>query len=366
VEAGSRRVGAAAIIAAVTIAAGIATAMVYDSRLALGVKPQLIATLTAVAFGALVIVLLLLLFRTPARLALPIILGLVLLERTLEDGSIYPTLPEQMFYPTTPILAYMQNDKGEPFRMGAMHFMFLPDAAALYGLEDVRGYEAMTFLRLAETYAFWSVPNVASYNNVPDKSRPMLSFLNMKYLIALPAEQPDEQWKLVLEDRNARLLENTKVLPRVFIPRRVRYEQTQDHVLYGLSKATDVADIAWIMAPEYPPHEIGNGRGTLTTRRHGRTWDITATMLENGWIVLSESAWNGWRAYIDGKRVETHYANHAFLGVYVPEGKHEVRITYQPEAFTRGRNISAATAVLLIAFFALRRYRFQKPRAVRG
>ena len=54
-----------------------------------------------------------------------------------------------MFYPPTPILTHMQNDKGEPFRMGAMHFMFLPDAAALYGLEDVRGYEAMTFLRLA-------------------------------------------------------------------------------------------------------------------------------------------------------------------------------------------------------------------------
>jgi Bacterial membrane protein YfhO len=347
---------AGGIVLGVAIAIGILTYAVYDSRIAIGVKPELISTLTWAALVPLAIVAFLLFRRTSARVALPIVLGLLLLQRTMEDGQIYPTLPERMFYPPTPILSHMQNDKSEPFRMGAMHFMFLPDAAALYGLEDVRGYEAMTFLRLAETYAFWSVHNVASYNNIPDKSRPMLSYLNMKYLIALPAEQPDEQWKVVLEDRNARLLENTRVLDRVFIPRRIRYEKTKENILFGMSKNEDVADITWIEAPEYAPHEIGNGRGTIDVKREGlRTWNIKAEFLEDGWIVLSEAAWKGWRAYVDGKRVETRYANHAFLGVFVPKGKHDVRVVYQPEAFTRGRNITAFTILGLIGFFGYRR-----------
>ena len=183
----------------------------------------------------------------------------------------------------------------------------------------------------------------------------MLSLLNQKYMIALPAEPPDEQWKLVMEDRNARLLENTRVLPRAFIPRRIRYEQHQDHVLFGMSKSTDFSDMAWILAPELPPHGIDNGGGTLVTHRHGRQWDIPATMLEHGWVVLSESAWKGWRAYVDGKRVQTHFANHAFLGVYVPKGKHKVRVVFQPESFTRGRNITLATIVGLIGWFVWRR-----------
>jgi uncharacterized membrane protein YfhO len=218
----------------------------------------------------------------------------------------------------------------------------------------------MTFLRLAETYGLWCVHNAASFNGLPDKSRPMLSLLNQKYMIALPAEQPNEQWKLVLEDRNARLLENTRVLPRAFIPRRIRYEQHQDHVLFGMSKSTDFSDMAWILAPELPPHEISNGRGTLTTRRNGRQWDMKATMLEDGWVVLSESAWKGWRAYVDGKRVQTHFADHAFLGVYVPKGTHEVRVIYQPESFTRGRNITLATIVGLIGWFVWRRRLLRK------
>ncbi|HYC59720.1 MAG TPA: YfhO family protein [Thermoanaerobaculia bacterium] len=365
-ESPSLRWGATlAVFLAVAGALAIFSVNVYDSRIALGVKPELIKTLSFALFVPLTIVIILLALRTPARIALPLVLGLVLLERTVEDGNIYPSLPERMFYPPTPILQYMQNDKGEPFRMGALHFMFLPDAAALYGLEDVRGYEAMTFLRLAETYSFWSAYQVAASNALPDKSRPMLSFLNMKYIIGLPAEQPDEQWKVVLDDRNARLLENTRVLPRVFLPRRIRYEQQKEHIIFGMSQNTDFADVAWIAAPEYPPHEIVNGRGTLKTRRDGRTWHITADMVDEGWIVLSENAWKGWRAYVDGKRVNTQYANHAFLGVFVPKGQHEVRVTFQPETFTRGRAITLLTIAGLIAFFVLRRRdRAKQPGAV--
>jgi hypothetical protein len=348
---------AAAIVSGVAIVIIMLSANVFESRIALGVKPGLITVLTVAALLPLAMVALMLALRTPARVALPLILGMLLLQRTLEDGQIYPVLPQRVFYPPTPILTHMQNDASEPFRMGAMHYMFLPDAAALYGLEDVRGYEAMTFLRLAETYGMWSVHSAASFNGLPDKKPPMLSLLNMKYLIALPAEQPDDQWKIVKEDRNARLLENTRVLPRAFIPRRIRYEQHKDHVIYGMSQSTDFSDVAWILAPELPPHDISNGRGTLTTQRTGRSYEIQATMLEDGWVVLSESAWKGWRAYVDGKRVQTQFANHAFLGVYVPKGTHKVRVIYQPESFTRGRNVTLATIVGLIAFFVWRRRR---------
>ncbi|HEU4887611.1 MAG TPA: hypothetical protein VFV49_06990, partial [Thermoanaerobaculia bacterium] len=126
-----RAFAAAAIVSATFLAVLILTANVLDSRIALGVKPGLILTLTIAALVPLALTAFLLAMRTPARIALPLILGMLLIARTLEDGRIYPVLPQSVFYPPTPILTYMQNDKTEPFRMGAMHFMFLPDAAAL-------------------------------------------------------------------------------------------------------------------------------------------------------------------------------------------------------------------------------------------
>ncbi|HKR63048.1 MAG TPA: YfhO family protein, partial [Thermoanaerobaculia bacterium] len=68
----------------------------------------------------------------------------------------------------------------------------------------------------------------------------------------------------------------------------------------------------------------------------------------------SATAWKGWRAYIDGHRVTPRFANHAFLGVYVPEGAHRVSLRYLPESFTRGRNLSLATLILLVCYKARR------------
>ena len=86
-------------------------------------------------------------------------------------------------------------------------------------------------------------------------------------------------------------------------------------------------------------------------------------MEADGWVVVSESAWPGWRAYIDGTRVQTAFANHAFLGVLVPAGVHHLRLLYLPDAFTLGRSISLATIAGLTCFFVVGRRRRPRPRS---
>ena len=73
-----------------------------------------------------------------------------------------------------------------------------------------------------------------------------------------------------------------------------------------------------------------------------------------GWIVISEPAWRGWRAYVDDHRVGHQIANLAFLGVYVPRGAHHVRVVYWPQSFVIGSWISAATLLLIACAFAAR------------
>lgn len=87
----------------------------------------------------------------------------------------------------------------------------------------------------------------------------------------------------------------------------------------------------------------------MSIRRKGLEYELDATMSADGWIVVSESAWKGWRAYIDGRRVKTHFANHAFIGLFVPAGQHRVRVVYLPDSFTRGRTISLVTLAILLA-----------------
>jgi hypothetical protein len=282
-----------------------------------------------------------------------LVLTLVLAQRSFEDGGIYPALNRKAFYPRVPLLAAIPNDG----RVAGLWFAFTPNNGTLYGLEDARGYQAMTNKRLVDTYPLWSAFQVAWFNRIDDLSRPFLSFLNVRYVIA--QTDPPEGWVIKAEDRGTRLLENTRVMPRAFIPSRIRYEREGKATLEAMKQATDFSDVAWIEAPEYEPHEATNGPGRLTLFETGLGYTFDAEMDQAGWVIISATAWKGWQAVIDGQRVTPRFANHAFLGVYVPQGPHRVKLEYRPESFTLGRNISLATLGVLVAagFVAMRRRR---------
>ncbi len=246
----------------------------------------------------------------------------VLLERAIVDGGIYPSLPTNMFYP--PINVPREG------RIAGVGYTLIPNTSAMYELEDARGYEAMTNKRLTETYPLWSTFQRAWFNIIDDPSRPFLSFLNVR---------------TILDGTN--VINNPNALPRAFVPPRVRYERDGKTIIEAMKTATDFSQVAWIEAPHYEPVDAPNGPGYAIAHRRGSSYEIDADMQGAGWIVVSETAWKGWRAYIDGKRVETRFANHAFLGVHVPAGHHRLRLVYLPESFTRGRNITLATLLAL-------------------
>jgi hypothetical protein len=363
--AGRKRVAIMAALIALALALGTYASWAHEIKV--GVDPNVIRIVAFAELLPLVIVAILLFARTPLRIALPAILILILVQRIVADGSIYPSLPQHDFYPKIPLIRAIPIDSKEPFRVAGEHFVLIPDTAAIYQLEDPRGYEAMTFARLADTYPVWSIAQAVSFNAIGDLQPPFLSFLNIKYAIVPLPVNVTEGWRELMKDRSAKLFENTRVLPRAFVPRHIRYERSGGPIVKAMTAAKDFSDVAWIEVPELQPHEIANGPGTLTLHKDGFGLSIDALMSGDGWVVASQSAWKGWRAYVDGHRVQTRFANHAFVGVFVPKGRHTVKLQYLPESFTRGRNISFTTlgALMIAALFPSARRRFQKPRAVR-
>ncbi len=233
-------------------------------------------------------------------------------------------------------------------------FALVPGTSALYELEDVRGYEALTLERYQSTYGLWCESQPIWFNRVDDLTRPLLSFLNVRYAIA--ANGVPAGWHVVATQRGARLLENERVLSRAFIPKNIRLGRGLiDPTFADMQEATDFADRAWIDAP-MSLHDRSNGPGTVSIERRRNGFRLNVAISNAGWMVVSEPAWNGWRAYVDGRRVQIQLANLAFLGIYVPAGQHTVRLIYLPESFVIGRAISFATLIALILFVLLKRF----------
>jgi hypothetical protein len=283
-----------------------------------------------------------------------VLLALLLVQRALSVGGIYHSFEQRAAYPPIPIFNAIA--KG-PFRVTGHGLAFIPGTSAMYGLEDVRGYQAMTFLRYRETYPIWSVHQPVWFNRVDDLTRPFLSFLNVRYAITWDRDPPPPGWQEAARQRGTLLFENTRVLPRIFVPRHVRIGYSGVDTLAQMNAETDFGDRAWIEAP-LASHERENGPGVVTFTNATSTYDITAHMQRAGWIVASIPAWKGWRAYIDDRRVATQFANHAFLGIHVPAGTHRVRLVYLPRSFVIGRWITFLTIALLALRYFIPSSRF--------
>ena len=267
-----------------------------------------------------------------------LLLVAILAQRFVSAGDIYRSHEQRIAYPPIAMLEPLQKI-GEPFRITGHGMAFIPGTSTLYGLEDIRGNEALTFRRTFETFPLWSVHQPVWFNRVDDLTRPFLSFLNVRYAITWDRDPPPPGWREVSRQRGSMLLENTYALPRAFVPRSIRLGHD---ALREMAHETDFAARAWIESAA-PPRELANGPGTVITRDANLGYELDVTMEHDGWVIASLPLWKGWRAYVDGRRVDTHFANHAFLGVHVPRGRHRVRLRYLPDSFLAGAAISFLT-----------------------
>jgi hypothetical protein len=278
---------------------------------------------------------------------------LLILQRGLEERDVYPTYPNRAFYPT--LRSLERIPRGLPERMTAVGFTFVPNISALYELEDVRGYEAMTFLPLFETSPLWCVPQGVWFNRVDDPTKPFLSFMNVRYVYAPAGYSPPPGWKVLFRGDEGFLLENPRALARAFVPGRLFYEPDSERRLGLLWNIRDFSDVGII--GQAPPAGVArgqaqeNGQASVRTSAYlaGRmTLEIDAR--EAAVIATSVTSWPGWKLTIDGTPAPFVPYNHAFLAFRAPPGRHTAILRYMPDSFLAGSVISLVTLAIGLYF----------------
>ena len=289
------------------------------------------------------------------RIAAEAILVCLIVQRTIQEAGFIPTFPAHVAYPAAPVFEPAMKVR-EPFRIVGQAMSFVPGTNAFYGLEDVRGYSPMLLRRYAATYDLWCRREPVFVNIVDELHEPFLSMMNVKFAVTVKWVPDPPGWHEVARYRGAKLMENETFIPRAFVPNTVHIGVKAP--LAELSLADDLRNHAWIEVPGEPPSLRSNGPGNVAIRRAKYGLELDADMEHGGWVVVSEAAWPGWRTYVDGRRMKFQYANIAFIGVYVPPGKHVVRVVYWPEMFVIGRVISFMTLLVIAGFFIWRRFKF--------
>jgi len=91
-----------------------------------------------------------------------------------------------------------------------------------------------------------------------------------------------------------------------------------------------------------------------------RRVDLEADAESASLVVMAQTYYHRWRAYVDGKPSALLRANYAFQAVEVPAGNHRIRLAYQDHALQIGALISGFSW-LMCASACARRKRLQLP-----
>lgn len=163
---------------------------------------------------------------------------------------------------------------------------------------------------------------------------PLLSMMNVRFIYS-PYELNHPQLTQVAEIELPKpaenvqifLYENVGALPRVYISHGQKFVSSGERdALYATIDTLDFRahTVIECASCESAP---GNGEVSVLKYENGNV-SLETDTTGDVWMVFSEAAMPGWRAYIDSKEVPLYVANYLFQAVQVPPGKHIVDFRY--------------------------------------
>ena len=100
-----------------------------------------------------------------------------------------------------------------------------------------------------------------------------------------------------------------------------------------------------------PRAELETGTATYTSKSPTHTTITTNTEKEST-LIIRDSMYPGWTAYIDNAPTEISTYNHIFRSIQVPAGEHQIDMKYKPKSLQIGIWISIISLITL-TFFAI-------------
>ena len=214
-----------------------------------------------------------------------------------------------------------------------------PDIGLLYDVYDVMG--VYNPLMLAHYDRYWAT--------LGSRSTPLYDFLNAKYVIGHKDVPLDwDKFELAFAgDPEVNIYRNRRVLPRALVVHQAIVEgdpATAEVLIHQPDFApTQTVVLKWGQSlPQVPNLREGASAARVTALRPNEiVVDVHAAA--DGYLVLSEVYYPGWRASVDDAPAEVLLANTAFRAVPVPPGDHTVKLWFEPDSVRWGAALGLGT-----------------------
>ncbi len=265
----------------------------------------------------------------------------------------YNAITDRRYYaPRVPIIDALHRfaaaAPSEPFRILGLDWMFLPNSAAQYGLEDVRGSDPMEWSDYVRFFRVAEVKDTSiDVKRIIDPNHVAIDFLNVRYLLTYPNSNLGGKWERLYSGVDGELYENNAFIGRFFVPRLLRRVDKNDWER-ELRLSSDFQETPLVYGRGLPPVIVNPADATITCRVHGPTdFRLRVATSRAAVVASSQPAMRWWEVHVNGRTVQPVRINGAFLGFQVPAGVSDVSVRYRPLPYRVAAGLALAAAIAL-------------------
>jgi hypothetical protein len=172
------------------------------------------------------------------------------------------------------------------------------------------------------------------------------------------------RWELLGQTEDVDIYQNHRPMPRAWLASQatVLNEAAMLEVIrsgrFADGKQWDPVTIALVESPLATSSASGGTGEARITRYEPNRIDLVTKSEAPSILVLSENHYPGWRAYVDGRFVDTLRVDYNLRGALLPAGEHVIEFVYRPKSVLLGAAMSLLALVLLaVGVIIDRRYR---------
>jgi hypothetical protein len=185
------------------------------------------------------------------------------------------------------------------------------------------------------------------------RSTALYDFLGVRYLVGSKGIDLDwDKFSLAYDgDPTVNVYRNEAALPRAFVVHQAVAAGSQAEAWDRIHQADFDPAITVVVEGGAPLDLAVDTPATARVVRYGPNGlEVEIDTPGEGYLVLSDPFYPGWRAAVDGSPAELLRANYAFRAVWVPAGSHQVTMTFQPLSWRVGLGLSLATLLCLLVW----------------
>ena len=264
-------------------------------------------------------------------------------------------------FATSPIIDAIKNDN-EIFRVLSLRNYQskdnLPQYLATYNnIQLASGCDAIFLKKYAEYSCLYGNCEIKADACIPIqevKYTKMIDLLNIKYVVSTK-ELDENMFEFVLNYNGANLYKNKNYLARAFFVPKIEYSENKEETLRMIADAKFNPKVyAIIEGNESEVSTLGKGdyKGLNIANYTQNKVLIEEEFADEGFVVLNDVNYPGWKAYVDGKEVKLYNTDYILKGIYVDEGKHSIEFVYRPLSYKAGLYTSLIGFILAIIITA--------------